>query len=633
MASMRLILSTYACLAVVSHAAGVCKKHTLDFILLKGDTTNALIEDDIRVDLAKVGITVNTRLLEKADFNKAMQQGDFHLCFTESWGPPYDPHSFATGWFRPNNEAHYPALMGMQAPMTNVTLQTMVTNVLKTDTSLKRQQGWTQILQEMHKQAISNPMWSRRMPAVFSRRLSGFTPGTQQYDYPMHLINVVSGSTSVTVSPGAQTGLFSSTGPMDPHSYRPNEFFISNWIYEGLVSYGSDGVILPQLATSWTVTNTAGGSQVYRFTLRTGVKFHDGTNFNCAAVKMTFDHVLQPPLNSPNYHGWYHLPKYLTSTACEGEVFVATMQGSYYPFLQEVSLIRPLRILSPNCYQNGPTSSSITHNSCPTKWDKPSGSNVRCVSVKCSAGTGPWKYLDKTLRADKTTLQMRLARNDAWWGARGGITELIVKSYTSAADVKKALLDESLDMVVGAGVLTPQQVKEMNNLHAVKFQVLYGPPLMNTIVVMNAAKAPTSDINLRKVIMHGIDKASIVDTELAGSSKVADSLFPKDAPFCNVDLTPRWDYDIEKAKLMNCPVITDAAISTLSVAVPVPAPAKKEDSNTGLILGLSLGIGIPLLLIIGGICFFVGKRSGYQQMEKGGGKPAASTVGSVEEQI
>lgn len=112
-------------------------------------------------------------------------------------------------------------------------------------------------------------------------------------------------------------------------------------------------------------------------------------------------------------------------------------------------------------------------------------------------------------------------------------------------------------MVVGAGVLTPSQVRDFDHSHANDFQVVNGPPLMNTIIVMNAAKAPTDDIQLRKVIMHAVDKASIVDSELAGSAIVADSLFPKDAPYCNLDLTPRWDYDIEKATLMNCPASSD----------------------------------------------------------------------------
>merc|ERR1719217_1293298 len=233
------------------------------------------------------------------------------------------------------------------------TLQQMVTDVLKVENANVRQQKWTAILQEMHQQAISNPMWSRREPAVFNRRLAGYMPGAQRFDYPMHQVNVLSGSTSVTVSPGAQTGLFSSTGPMDPHSYRPNEFFISNWIYEGLVSYSYDGLILPQLASSWTVTDTNTGGQEYRFTLRTGVTFHDGSAWNCAVAKMNFDHVLHPPLNTVDWHGWYHLPLHTTSWACDGEVFVVQVDERNYPFLQELAFIRPLRMLSPESFVNG----------------------------------------------------------------------------------------------------------------------------------------------------------------------------------------------------------------------------------------------------------------------------------------
>ena len=39
------------------------------------------------------------------------------------------------------------------------------------------------------------------------------------------------------MAPGAQSGLFNTVGRLDPHSYRPNEFFANNWVYEGLVAY------------------------------------------------------------------------------------------------------------------------------------------------------------------------------------------------------------------------------------------------------------------------------------------------------------------------------------------------------------------------------------------------------------
>merc|ERR1719343_1522356 len=100
-----------------------------------------------------------------------------------------------------------------------------------------------------------------------------------------------------------------------------------------------------------------------------------------------------------------------------------------------------------------------------------SKSNVRCRSVQCSAGTGPWKFVDKTLRSDDTVEQMRLAKNVDWWGTQGDITELVVKSYTTADNVKQALLKEQLDIAVGAGVLTPAQVKEFEQNHASDFQV------------------------------------------------------------------------------------------------------------------------------------------------------------------
>jgi len=79
-ASLVLLASASGCLSAAF--AGECTPHTLDFIVLEGDPLMAQIEDDVVADLAKVGVTVNTRFLPKADFNAAMQQGDFNLCFT-----------------------------------------------------------------------------------------------------------------------------------------------------------------------------------------------------------------------------------------------------------------------------------------------------------------------------------------------------------------------------------------------------------------------------------------------------------------------------------------------------------------------------------------------------------------------
>src|SRR5260370_26216561 len=56
-----------------------------------------------------------------------------------------------------------------------------------------------------------------------------------------------------------------------------------------------DGKVLPGLAESWEV---ARDGKSYTFKLRKNVKFHDGTPFDAAAVKFTFDRI-QEPLGAP----------------------------------------------------------------------------------------------------------------------------------------------------------------------------------------------------------------------------------------------------------------------------------------------------------------------------------------------
>jgi len=203
----------------------------------------------------------------------------------------------------------------------------------------------------------------------------------------------------------------------------------------------------------------------------------------------------------------------------------------------------------------------------------------------------------KVDRSDGTVDELVFDKNPNWWGAHGDVETIRVKRYDTSEEVKSALLNGKLDMVVGGGVLTPTDVKEFQTQHLTNFETKLGPALGNQIIVQNAAKSPTNDIEVRKLIQHAVDKARIVDTEMAGMEQVADSLFPKSRPYCDIDLTPRWDYDFQKAHLMNC------------------SPSPDEDhANTALILGLVLGIGIPCLALAAG-AFIYGRRRGYQDLE------------------
>src|SRR5262245_61306224 len=60
-------------------------------------------------------------------------------------------------------------------------------------------------------------------------------------------------------------------------------------IYNGLLGRDERGDPTPDLAESWTIEQ---GGAVYRFRLRDGVTWHDGTRFTAADVQFTFEQVL-----------------------------------------------------------------------------------------------------------------------------------------------------------------------------------------------------------------------------------------------------------------------------------------------------------------------------------------------------
>ena len=97
-----------------------------------------------------------------------------------------------------------------------------------------RQAKWTEILTAVHGSAINLPFSGKGNATIMNKRLTGYTEGQQQFDYPLHTLSATTGANSITVAPASQSGLFSTVGRLDPHTYRPNEFWANNWVYEGL---------------------------------------------------------------------------------------------------------------------------------------------------------------------------------------------------------------------------------------------------------------------------------------------------------------------------------------------------------------------------------------------------------------
>jgi nickel transport system substrate-binding protein len=114
---------------------------TLDFILVEGDANLVSIEDDIRANLDAIGLKVKSRLLSKEEFNEAQQTGDFHLSFSETWGSPYDPHSYASGWIA-RDEGHNQAFSSFDSPSSRDELFEKIERVLQEEDHKSRSTQW-----------------------------------------------------------------------------------------------------------------------------------------------------------------------------------------------------------------------------------------------------------------------------------------------------------------------------------------------------------------------------------------------------------------------------------------------------------------------------------------------------------
>jgi len=331
----------------------------------------------------------------------------------------------------------------------------------------------------------------------------------------------------LTLAPAAQTGLFRSVGHMNPHVYRPNEFFAVDWVFEGLVRY-DNGQIVPALATSWV----AQGNSI-TFTLRQGVTFHDGTPFDAYAVDANFRNVLAPPLRTSDYHGWYDLVTRVTGWAVLDRYTVRLdLSSPYFNALQELTYIRPIRFLSVASMPPG-------GNTCAASWGNVTLGNITvvCKGILSPIGTGPLRFAytktnQRTLGPTAVSVnnllpgemvqEVGFVRNDAYWGTRAAIPAFVVKAYPTSRDIASALANGTLDMAYGSGTMDPRDFLSLTNNASVTTAL--SPPLITRLLVLNTARTPTTALRVRQAVIHSVDKAAIIAARLFGLESRAGQL-------------------------------------------------------------------------------------------------------------
>jgi ABC-type transport system substrate-binding protein len=269
---------------------------------------------------------------------------------------------------------------------------------------------------------------------------------------------------------------------MDPHtSLGVQVQVLIPSLFNTLVTIDEHLDVVPDLATSWEVQD---GGKTYLFHLHKGVKFHDGTDCDAAAVKWNFDRLLNPEekvLTAPFF------TMIESVDPLDAHTLKITLQYPTETFLRALANYRKgFPIISPTAYK---------------KWGK------QDLPLH-PTGTGPFKLA----KWEQNSLIL-LERHEQYF--KPGLPYLeriefrIMKDGVTRATVLRAGEVDFINLVPIEHV--ERLIKDP------KIHVLRGPATATIFLVANHGRKPFDDVRVRRAtIGHGIDRQVIAKSALLG---------------------------------------------------------------------------------------------------------------------
>lgn len=299
---------------------------------------------------------------------------------------------------------------------------------------------------------------------------------------------------------------------LDPvHMLDTQSSHVGEQIYENLLTNNRAGIESPSLATSWKV---AEDWSTVTFYLRSGVTFHDGTEFDADAVKFNFDRVLDAEVAS------YNRDNLLNGIAAVDVIDKYTVRfttkGYQAGWFKKYVMTDDTLIISPTSVgEYGYTDTGVD-----------------------GAGTGPWK-LDEYREAQ----YVRLVRNDDYWGEAPVLEGLlfrpipelqaaVIELQTGGVDFMMSVSSESLPALLADPTISISKEPD-GSIRGLFFQQDAFPPFQ--------------DVMVRRALLMALDRHEIVEAFLEGTAVAIDTMIPIESWGYDPNVAV-WPYDPEAAK-------------------------------------------------------------------------------------
>ncbi len=319
-------------------------------------------------------------------------------------------------------------------------------------------------------------------------------------------------------APAAASGGILNIGiAIEPETLDPGdavyvqEQFILQSLFDSLLSIAPDGSLHPGLASAWE-PNT--DYSEFTFTLREDVTFHDGTPFTAEAVKASFDHINSEAILESGGKSLLQDHQYV-ETIVVNDYTVTVKFGASYPLFLRDAARQWLSISSPAALE---------------KYGTDYGRNP--------VGSGPFKFGQWDAQS-----QIVLERNpDYNWGPEFAthqgpalLDQVVFRILPEAATRLTAF--ETGEILIASEPPALDAIA-MADSGAASIQT-FAQPGIPAVLMINATKAPTDDINVRKAMILAVNQKELAQTAFQSLG----------LPAYSVISPSTWGYDEESAKL------------------------------------------------------------------------------------
>ncbi len=272
-------------------------------------------------------------------------------------------------------------------------------------------------------------------------------------------------------------------------------------IFEGLVKPNSDGEMIPAVAEKYTLSEDG---TTYTFTLREGVKFHNGQTVTAEDVVYSINRCAAVP------------------------------EGQEKPLVAAFSAVKSVEALDEKTVAVTIAQRDLEFISYMTAAIIPADYENQDTAP---VGTGPFRFVSRTPQQDFV-----MERFEDYWGAPAWLDKVTYKICENADALVMNLNGGSIDLCAH---LTSAQASQLNQ----NFQVLEGTMNLVQAIYLNNQAKPFDNQMVRQALCYAIDRQGIMDMVADGhGTAVGSSIYPAFAKYFLPELVDKYPHDVAKAK-------------------------------------------------------------------------------------